>query len=70
MSISQKIEYKKEFLPGYTGHVPEKTSLFGCTAGDINKIVTNQGAKPGDSDVHVAVSKPYFQRHDYLVNPP
>ena len=31
--------YKKEYLPGYTGHVPMKNDLFGVTAGDANKIL-------------------------------
>lgn len=33
------IEYRKEYLPGYTGHVPKKNDIYGCTAGDINKII-------------------------------
>lgn len=28
--------YKKEYLPGYTGHVPFKNDFFGATAGDVN----------------------------------
>jgi len=31
--------YKKEYLPGYTGHVPKKNDLFGVTAGDANQIL-------------------------------
>ena len=26
-------EYAKEYLPGYTGHVPSKQERFGATAG-------------------------------------
>ena len=29
--------FKKQYLPGYTGFVPERNHLFGMTAGDINK---------------------------------
>ncbi len=25
--------YKKEYLPGYTGHVPSKMERFGATSG-------------------------------------
>lgn len=36
--------FNKEYLPGYTGHVPTKNDMFGMTAGDINKhIVVNGG---------------------------
>ena len=28
-----------DYLPGYTGHVPYKKEIYGCTLGDINKIV-------------------------------
>jgi hypothetical protein len=29
--------HKKEYLPGYTGHVPKKNEIYGLTAGEINK---------------------------------
>ena len=67
MTTETFIDYKKSYLPGYTGHVPQKNDVFGCTAGDINKLVTKQGTKPGDSDVHVAVAKPYYIKNDYFV---
>jgi len=35
-----EIVYKKEYLPGYTGHVPKKNEIYGLTAGDINKLIT------------------------------
>lgn len=34
------IDFRKEYLPGYTGHVPKKNEIFGCTTGDINRIIT------------------------------
>ena len=52
------IDYKKEYLPGYTGHVPKKNDIFGCTAGDINKILTHKAYKPSNYDVDIAVGKP------------
>jgi len=39
MFISKKKEYKKLYLPGYSGHVPRKNDLFGITAGDANQIL-------------------------------
>ena len=38
--------YKREFLPGYTGHVPQKNDLFGVSEGDANKIlITPKGTQ-------------------------
>ena len=34
--------FKKEYLPGYTGHVPFKKEIYGCSLGDINRIVTGK----------------------------
>lgn len=53
-----QIVYKKEYLPGYTGHVPKKNEIYGLTAGDINKIITKTSYKPSNYDVDVAVGKP------------
>jgi hypothetical protein len=36
--------YKKEYLPGYTGHVPRKNDLYGVTAGDANQILITPNA--------------------------
>lgn len=61
-----EINYKKEYLPGYTGHVPKKNEIYGCTSGDINKIITKQGYKPSNYDVDIAVGKiQYAQREFY-----
>ncbi len=35
--------FSKEYLPGYTGHVPQKNDMFGMTAGDINRHVVMTG---------------------------
>lgn len=38
--------YKKEYLPGYTGHVPHKVDMFGMTAGDVNQmLISKNGAE-------------------------
>lgn len=65
------INYKKEYLPGYTGHAPKKNEVYGCTAGDINRIIMGAGAKPSNYDVDVAVGKPsYATRENYSKPPP
>lgn len=35
--------FNKEYLPGYTGHVPSKNDHFGMTAGDINRNIIGTG---------------------------
>lgn len=64
------IPYTKEYLPGYTGHVPKKNDVYGCTAGDINKIITKTGYKPSNYDVDIAVGKPYFAKREFYNAPP
>ena len=65
------IEYKKEYLPGYTGHVPKKNEIFGCTAGDINRIITGQGYKPSNYDVDIAVgSQVVHAQRTFYSKPP
>jgi hypothetical protein len=68
--MSSEVEYKKQYLPGYTGHVPRKNDVYGCTAGDINRIITKTGYKPSNYDVEVAASKPQFAQRDLYSNPP
>jgi len=59
------ISYNKHYLPGYTGHVPKKNEIFGCTAGDINKIITDTGYKPSNFDVDISVGKPQFAQREF-----
>ena len=33
------MNFSKEYMPGYTGHVPTKVDQFGMTAGDVNKTI-------------------------------
>ena len=35
--------WAREYLPGYTGHVPLKNDLFGKTAGTINREICTSG---------------------------
>jgi hypothetical protein len=65
------IIYKKEYLPGYTGHVPKKNDIFGCTAGDINRIITGTGYKPSNFDVDIAVGRnPAYAQRTFYSKPP
>ena len=43
MTTQTFIKYDKQYLPGYTGHVPKKNEVFGCTAGDINRLINKTG---------------------------
>lgn len=62
--------FRKEYLPGYTGFVPKKNDIYGCTAGDINKIIMGAGDKPSNYDVDVAVGKPSFATRSFYSKPP
>jgi hypothetical protein len=65
------IAYKKEYLPGYTGHVPKKNDIFGTTCGDINRIITGQGHKPSNYDVDLSVgSKAMFPQRTFYSKAP
>ena len=68
MSTETFIKYDKQYLPGYTGHVPKKNEIYGCTAGDINKLITKEQQKPSEHDIDVAVCKPHYDKNDYYVN--
>ena len=68
--MANQIEYKKEFIPGYTGHAPKRNEVFGCTAGDINKIIMGTGGKPSNYDVDVAVGKPSYATRQNYSQPP
>lgn len=70
MTTETFIPYEKNYLPGYTGHVPKKNEIFGCTAGDINRLLTKTGNKPSPHDIDIAISKPQFDKNDYHVCPP
>lgn len=36
---------RKEYLPGYTGHVAMKKNIIGCTEGEIGRQLTSQSFK-------------------------
>ena len=40
-----EIDFRKEYLPGYTGHVPKKMEIYGCTSGDTNRIIISHSLK-------------------------
>lgn len=62
--------FNKEYLPGYTGHVPKKNEVYGCTAGDINKIIIGASQKPSNYDIDVAVGKPSYATREFYRAPP
>jgi len=68
--MNSEVKYNKHYLPGYTGHVPRKNDVYGCTAGDVQRIITGTGYKPSNYDVEVATSKPVFAQRDLYSNPP
>ena len=37
--------WQREFLPGYTGFVPTKNTLFGKTSGAINREISLTGGR-------------------------
>jgi hypothetical protein len=50
--------------------VPRKNDVYGCTAGDINRIITGTGYKPSNYDVEVVASKPTFAQRTLYSEPP
>jgi hypothetical protein len=59
LSSKEPFVFKKEYLPGYTGFVPEKNNLFGMTAGDINKKIIDGG---GSAALHYPSGSTHAQR--------
>jgi hypothetical protein len=57
--MKEQVRFKKEYLPGYTGHVPQKNELFGMTAGSINKQIIEVG---GSASRHYPVGSTYALR--------
>ena len=49
MTTESFIKYDNNYLPGYTGHVPKKDRIFGCTAGDINNLIAEKEIKQASS---------------------
>jgi len=46
-TLATPSDYSKEYLPGYTGHVPSKNERFGSTAGQIKReILADKGKHP------------------------
>jgi hypothetical protein len=65
MSTETFIEYNKNYLPGYTGHVPKKNEIFGCTSGDTNRLITKEAQKPSPHEIDIAISKPQYEKRDF-----
>lgn len=46
-TLATPADFKKQYLPGYTGHVPSKNERFGATAGHIqHDILSDNGRHP------------------------
>lgn len=45
MSVTENKQFRKEYLSGYTGHVPSKMDAFGMTSGDVNKAIIDAGGR-------------------------
>lgn len=46
-TLAKPSDYYKEYLPGYSGHVPSKNERFGGTAGQIKReILHDRGVHP------------------------
>ena len=37
LTLTMDKYYVKQYIPGYTGHIQQKNSTFGITAGEINR---------------------------------
>ena len=55
--------WAREYLPGYTGHVPLKNDLFGKTAGTINKEICVAGGNE-DTMGRVALKQSMVGQYD------
>lgn len=44
--------------------------MFGCTAGDINRIIMGKDGKPSNYDIDVAVGKPSYATREMYSKPP
>jgi len=69
-TLASPSDYQKEYLPGYTGHVPSKNERFGSTAGQIKReILTDSGRHPitltrFESDAHRLYSSRFVPKID------
>ena len=43
--LSSPSDYHKDYMPGYTGHVPSRNDRFGATAGQIKREILNDFGK-------------------------
>jgi hypothetical protein len=69
--MTANITYQKEYLPGYTGHVPTKNAIFGCTSGDINRIVGRTTTKTSNYDVDSeGAAKGNYAQRTFYSKPP
>jgi hypothetical protein len=41
----KKTPFHTNYLPGYTGHIPYQKEIYGCSLGEINKIVSGKATQ-------------------------
>ena len=55
---------KREYLPGYTGYIPQKINTYGISTGEINRrLVTKEkdGAIPSDVPRNIYQTAPHME---------
>ena len=46
-TLAKPSDFYKEYLPGYSGHIPSKNERYGATAGQIKReILNDRGVHP------------------------
>jgi hypothetical protein len=50
--------FKKDFTPGYTGHVPNRQDMHGVTSGEINRLVLFKKANKYPRAAGVPINPP------------
>lgn len=61
-------DFRKDYLPGYTGHVPTRTERFGSTAGQIKREILEDLGKPSYLEprargIHEEANRLYSDRY-------
>ena len=74
-TLASASDFGKDFLPGYTGHVPSKNERFGATNGQIKRevhqdrgrhpIILNQGI-PQDNRLYSDQYIPFVDKNKQI----
>lgn len=60
------MHFNKEYMPGYTGHVPTKVDQFGMTAGDVNRTIIEAFNPPKTATILTSPTMSLYQTHSLL----